>query len=75
MSQSALARKWYAEYARIGSKLSIHDTIVAAVHEALEVVEEIADNWPAECLEGDGEQNCGPGIAAAIAALREGRDA
>lgn len=32
---TALARKWYAEYAQIGSKLSIHDTIVAAVREAL----------------------------------------
>ena len=68
-----LARKCVQDWEEYGTiHADLHLYIAAAMREALEEAEKIADNWPAECLEGDGEQNCGPGIAGAIAALRGG---
>ena len=62
---TVLASKWYAEYARHGSKLSIHDTIAAAAREALEEAEQALKD-----IGGPRDARLTGMIVAAIAALK-----
>ena len=78
MTPSALARKWckFHRANPIWNSAGMCECaqIIAAVREALEMVEKIARKHK----DGSGcricEDRCGDNIAAAIAALREGRD-